>query len=196
VLFKCAFKLRIQHVKQLGIPGKESPIEIGRVQDERIPSRSELDRAFKPGFVEAGRLGAAPQLDPFRRHKMSCTAATKFNERDKGGVCQQGRGFFLRVQPHRLAHCDLQFLGRTQLLEASKAGEGVSVVAGVPGRHSRRWPIANVDLSGDFQARGRIGGELAYGTPECEELSRRDEVLPAVVKQSAATELGSARLPA
>ena len=92
-------------------------------------------------FVEPGRLRAALQLDPFRRHKMSCAAATKFNERDKRGVCQQRRGFLLRVQPHRLdhalvlAHFDLQFLGRTQLLEASKAGEGVPVVAGIKGRH-------------------------------------------------------------
>ena len=116
-LFKCAFELRIQHVKQLGIVGKEWPIEIGRAQHERIPLRSERDRAFKIGLVEAGRLRAALQLDPFRRHKMSCAAATKFNERDKGGVCQQRRGFLVRVQPHRLdhalvlAHLDLHFLG-------------------------------------------------------------------------------------
>ena len=49
------------------------------------------------------------------------------------------RSFFLRVEPNRLdhalvfAHFDLQFLGRTQLLEASKACEGVSVVTGVVG---------------------------------------------------------------
>src|SRR3984893_13314862 len=41
--------------------------------------------------------------------------------------------------------------------------------------------IANVDLGGDFQARGRISGDLAHGTPECEELRRCDEVLHAVV---------------
>src|SRR5258706_7018005 len=99
-LFKCAFELRIQHVKQLGIVGKEWPIEIGRVQDERIPSRSERDRTSKIGCVEAGHLRAALQLDPFRRHKMSCAAATKFNERDKAGVCQPRRRFFLRVEPH------------------------------------------------------------------------------------------------
>ena len=141
-LFKRAFELRIQHVKQLGVVGKERPIEIGRVQDERIPSRSERDRALEIGFVEAGRLRAALQLDPFRRHQMPCAAATKFNEGDEGGVCQQRRRFFLRVEPHRLdhalvlAHLDLQFLGRTQLLEASKAGEGIPVVTGIIGRHS------------------------------------------------------------
>ena len=98
-LFKRAFELRIQHLKQLGIVGKERPVEIGRVQDERIPSRSERDRALEIGFVEAGRLRAALQLDPFRRHQMPCAAATKFNERDKGGVCQQGRRFFLAWSP-------------------------------------------------------------------------------------------------
>jgi len=36
-----AFELRIQHVKQLGVVGKEWSVEIGRMQDERIPSRSE-----------------------------------------------------------------------------------------------------------------------------------------------------------
>src|SRR3984957_12667486 len=41
--------------------------------------------------------------------------------------------------------------------------------------------IANVDLGGDSQARGRISGELAHGTPECEKLRRCDEVLLAVV---------------
>ena len=112
------------------------------MQDERIQSRSERDRALEIGFVEAGRLRAALQLDPFRRHQMPCAAATKFNEGDEGGVCQQRRRFFLRVEPHRLdhalvlAHLDFQFLGRTQLLEASKAGEGIPVVTGIIGRHS------------------------------------------------------------
>ena len=78
-LFKRAFELRIQHVKQLGIVGKERPIQIGRVQDERIPSRSERDRALEVGFVEAGRLRAALQLDPFRPDQMPCAPATKFN---------------------------------------------------------------------------------------------------------------------
>src|ERR1700722_15482393 len=41
--------------------------------------------------------------------------------------------------------------------------------------------MANVDLGGDFQARGRISGELAHGAPECEELRRCDQVLRAVV---------------
>ncbi len=141
-LFKRAFELRIQHVKQLGVVGKERPIEIGRVQDERIPPRSVHDRALEISFVEAGRLRTALQLDPFRRHPMPCAAATQFNEGDKGGVRQQGRRFFLRVEPHRLddalvpAHLDAQFLGGTQLLEASKAGEGIPVVTGVIGRHS------------------------------------------------------------
>src|SRR5258707_8773197 len=84
-LFKRAFELRIQHVKQLGVVGKEWPIEIGRVQDERIPPRSELDRALEIPFVEPSRLRAALQLDPFRRHQMPCAAATKFNEGDEGG---------------------------------------------------------------------------------------------------------------
>src|ERR1700722_19403784 len=43
--------------------------------------------------------------------------------------------------------------------------------------------IANVDLGGDSQARGRISGELAHGTPECEKLRRCDEVLLAVVNR-------------
>jgi hypothetical protein len=72
-------------------------VEIGRMQDECIPSRSEHDPALELRFVEPGRLRAALQLDPFRRHQMPCAAATKFNERDKGGVCQQGRRFFLSV---------------------------------------------------------------------------------------------------
>src|ERR1700721_3409635 len=78
-LFKRAFELWIQHLKQLGIVGKEWPVEIGRMQDERIPSRSERDRALEIGFVEAGRL-AALQLDSLRRHQMPCAAATNFNE--------------------------------------------------------------------------------------------------------------------
>jgi hypothetical protein len=53
-------ELRIQHVKQL-----EWSVEIGRMQDERIPSRSERDRALEIRFVEPGRLRAAIQLDPF-----------------------------------------------------------------------------------------------------------------------------------
>jgi len=40
-LSSARFELRIQHVKQLGIVGKEWSVEIGRMQDERIPSRSE-----------------------------------------------------------------------------------------------------------------------------------------------------------
>src|SRR6266853_5958700 len=44
-LFKCAAELRIQHFKQFGIIGDEWPVEIGGVQDEPIPARSELDRA-------------------------------------------------------------------------------------------------------------------------------------------------------
>ena len=116
-LVKRAFELRIQHFKPLGVVGKERTIEIGRMQDERIPSRSERDRALEIGFVEAGRLRAALQLDPFRRHQVPCAAATKFNEGGEGGVCQQRRRLFLRVEPHRLdhalvlAHLDLQFLG-------------------------------------------------------------------------------------
>ena len=86
-LFKRAFELRIQHVKQLGIVGKEWSVEIGRMQDERIPSRSERDRPLEIRFVEPGRLRAALQLDPFRRHKVPCVAATKFDELGKGGVC-------------------------------------------------------------------------------------------------------------
>ena len=85
-LTKRAIELRIQHLEQLGVVGQERPIEIGRVQDERIPSRSELDQALEIGFVEAGRLRAALQLDPFRRHPMPCAAATQFNEGDEGGV--------------------------------------------------------------------------------------------------------------
>jgi hypothetical protein len=50
-LFKRAFELRIQHLKQLGVVGKERPIKVDRVQDERIPSRSERDRALEIGFV-------------------------------------------------------------------------------------------------------------------------------------------------
>src|SRR6266516_4788327 len=86
-LFKRTFELRIQHVKQLGIVGKEWSVEIGRMQVERIPSRSERDRPLEIRFVEPGRLRAALQLDPFCRHKVPCAAATKFNERGKGGVC-------------------------------------------------------------------------------------------------------------
>ena len=41
-IFKRAFELRIQHLKQLGVVSKERPVEIGRVQDKRVPSRSEL----------------------------------------------------------------------------------------------------------------------------------------------------------
>ena len=100
-LLKRAFELRIQHVKQLGVVGKKRPIEIGRVQDERIPSGSECDRALEISFVEAGRLRTALQLDPFRRHQISGAAATQFNERGKGSVGQKGRCFLLRVLPDR-----------------------------------------------------------------------------------------------
>src|SRR5580698_5457972 len=49
--------------------------------------------------------------------------------------------------------------------------------------------MANLDLGGDFQARGRIGGELAHGTPECEELRRCDQVLLAVVNSQSQASL-------
>ncbi len=41
--------------------------------------------------------------------------------------------------------------------------------------------MSNVDLGGNFQASGRIGGKLAYSTPKCEELRCRHKVLLAVV---------------
>src|SRR6202041_823874 len=70
-LFKRAFELRIQHLEQLGVVSMERPIEIGCVQDERIPSRSERNRTLEIGFVESGRLRAALQLDPLGRHQIS-----------------------------------------------------------------------------------------------------------------------------
>ena len=76
------------------------------MQDERIPSRSEHEQSgsLEIGFVVpvASALRFL-QLDPFRRHQMPCAAATKFNEGDEGGVCQQRRRFFLRVEPQAMA---------------------------------------------------------------------------------------------
>src|SRR5947207_8181161 len=41
--------------------------------------------------------------------------------------------------------------------------------------------ISGVNLSRNFQARGGIGGKLAYGTPKCKELCGRHQILLAVV---------------
>src|SRR5208282_2507102 len=89
-LFKCAFELRIQHVKQLGIVGKEWSVEIGRMQDERIPSRSERDRPLEIRFVEPGRLRAALQLDPFRRHKVPCAGRPSSTNEAKAASVSRG----------------------------------------------------------------------------------------------------------
>ena len=75
---------RLARFKQLCAPEE---LKIKATKDERIPSRSERDRPLEIRFVEPGRLRAALQLDPFCRHKVPCAAATKFNERGKGGVC-------------------------------------------------------------------------------------------------------------
>jgi hypothetical protein len=59
----------------------------------------------------------------------------------------------------------------------------------VKSRHCRRRSISNINLRGNFQARSWISGELAYGTPECEELRRCDEVLLSVVNSHRQTSL-------
>src|ERR1700739_893235 len=141
LLFQSFVELWVQHFKQLGVVGKERPVEIGRVQDEDIPARSEFDRAFEINFVELCRFRLTLQLHPFRVYRMPRATATKLNKGGKGGVRQERRRFFQRVLPHGLdqtlilADLDLQPLWRTQLLEAGKASKGVEVVAGGVGRH-------------------------------------------------------------
>src|SRR5271169_6481073 len=102
LLFQSFVELWVQHFKQLGIVGEEWPVEIGRVEDENIPARSEFDRAFEMSFVDPGRFCFALELHPFRIHRMPRTTATELNEGRKGGVRQEGRRFLLRVLPHGL----------------------------------------------------------------------------------------------
>ena len=80
LLFQSFVELWVQHFKQLGIVGEERPVEIGRLEDEDIPARFELDLAFEISFVDPGRLCFALELHPFRIHRMPRTTAAEFHE--------------------------------------------------------------------------------------------------------------------
>jgi hypothetical protein len=135
-LFKSVDELGIQHFKKVSIVGNEWPVEVGCVQDEHIPARPELDRALEIGFVDPRCFSVVHQFHPFGVNLMPRTTATKLNERSKGCVSPQGRRILSREMPHRLdqalvlAYRYLYLLSRAQMLEASKAGERVSVVPG------------------------------------------------------------------
>jgi len=84
---RCSFKsfveLWVQHFKQLGVGG-ERAAEIGRIEDEDIPARSEFDRAFEISFMDPGMA-----CDRLRAHPYFTSDVYAAESLRSKAICQQ-----------------------------------------------------------------------------------------------------------